>query len=253
MKVKIVKKNDIKDIEWIIEYLKDNNVEISDDINDVDILLSLGGDGTILSLVDLLCKKNVPVFSVNYGNVGYMTKVSKDSFKDNFDRFLKGEYRLEHRDFLEIEFKNEKYYALNELSILKNTINSKLIKINAYQEDKLINVYRGDGVIVSTPTGSTAYSLSANGPIIHPELKAICITPLAPQTLSARSIILQSDKYLYFSVEDESVGINVDGRLHLELKKGEFVKARLSDFGIDLICIEDTNYFDVLKEKLHWS
>lgn len=253
MKVKIVKKPNISNIDWILDYLKIKNIEVTDDIYNSDIILSLGGDGTILSLVDLLCQKNIPVFSVNYGNVGYMTKVSKDNLIVSFEKILKGDYTIDHRNFLEIEFKGNKYYALNELSILKNTINSKLVNIKAYQGGKFINNYRGDGVIVSTPTGSTAYSLSANGPIICPHLKTLCITPLAPQTLSARSILLDPNIPLEFNSDEEIVGINVDGRIHLELKKDEVVKASLCDFGIDLICFEDDNYFDILREKLHWS
>lgn len=255
--IKIVRKSNIdeKEILHIIEYFKSKKFNIVEEIEKADLLVSFGGDGTILSLITLLKKKNIPVFAINYGNVGYMTKVSKENIKISFEKFLKGEYILDHRNFIEIHFKNKKYYALNEISILKFAINSNLIEVSVYQEEKLINIYKADGIIIATPTGSTAYSLSANGPIIEPNLKVLCITPLAPQNLSARAIVLDGEKQLKFRAKgrNEFVGLNIDGNLHFKLKPEEEVFAKLSNVGIDLIEVNELNYFDVLKNKLNWS
>lgn len=255
MKVKIVKKLELKDIYFIENFLTENNIESTDNIQEADIIISLGGDGTILSLVPLLRIKNIPVFAINYGNVGYMTKVSKENFEYSFLKYLNGEFSIEHRDFLEIVFRDKIYYALNEISILKSEMQAHLIEISVFQKNNLINNYRADGIIVATPTGSTAYSLSANGPIIHPDIRAICITPLAPQTLSARSIIVSPRKELILSAKSKSgiAGLNIDGNLHYDILETDKINVKLSDKGIDLICVDDLNYFETLKKKLHWS
>ena len=255
MKVKIVKKTELKDIYFIEEFLNKNDIEIVDDIQEADIMISIGGDGTILSLVPLLRIKNIPVFAINNGNVGYMTKFSMENFEYSFLKYLKGEFSIEHRDFLEIVFRDKIYYALNEISILKSEIQAHLIEVSVFQNNNLINNYRADGVIIATPTGSTAYSLSANGPIIHPDIRAICITPLAPQTLSARSIIVSPHKELILSAKSKNgiAGLNIDGNLHYDILATDRINVKLSNKGIDLICIDDLNYFETLKKKLHWS
>ena len=184
-----------------------------------------------------------------------MTKISKENFEYSFLKYLNGEFSIEHRDFLEIVFRDKIYYALNEISILKSEMQAHLIEISVFQKNNLINNYRADGVIVATPTGSTAYSLSANGPIIHPDIRAICITPLAPQTLSARSIIVSPHKELILSAKSKSgiAGLNIDGNLHYDILETDKINVKLSDKGIDLICVDDLNYFETLKKKLHWS
>lgn len=257
LNVKIVKKSNILDeeLEYFYKYLKTKNINIVENIEKANLLISFGGDGTILSLVPLLTKNNIEIFSINYGNVGYMTKISKEDAISSFEEYLKGNYTIDSRDLLEVEFNNKKYYALNELSILKFEINSSLINVEVYQEKELINTYRADGILVSTPTGSTAYSLSSGGPIIQPSLKVLCITPLAPQNLSARSIVIEPYKKLKFKAygRNEFIGLNIDGNLHFKIKSCDEISAILSNKTIKLIDIKKVNYFDVLKKKLYWS
>ncbi|WP_156299283.1 NAD(+)/NADH kinase [Streptobacillus canis] len=257
MKVKIIKKATLssEEIEYFLSYLSSKNIEVVEDIKNVDVLITFGGDGTILSTVEHLRIKNVPVFSVNYGSIGYMTKVSSVDAISSFEKFLNGEYKIDHRKFLEVRFKDKIYYALNELSILKFAIHSELINVKVEQNDKLINQYKADGILVATPTGSTAYSLSAGGPIIAPNLDALCITPLAPQTLTARAIILDGKEELKFSAfgRSEYVGLNIDGNLHFKFYPEDIAYAKLSDIGIDLIYTDDLNYYNILKQKLHWT
>lgn len=184
-----------------------------------------------------------------------MTKISKNNFYNSFEEFLKGNYKIDFRKFLEINFKNKKYYGLNEISILKSGIKSRIIDVSAYDGEKLINTYKGDGIIVSTATGSTAYSLSAGGPIISPNLDIICITPLAPLKLGARSLLLDANKSYYFSSNtyDGEIGLNIDGNFHVELEKNDVIEIKLSDKGISLIYIDDSNYYEILKNKLNWT
>ncbi|CAM3163025.1 NAD(+)/NADH kinase [Streptobacillus ratti] len=257
MKVKIIKKNtlSIDEIKYFLEYLNQKQIEVVEDISLADVLITFGGDGTLLSTVEHLRVKNIPVFSINYGSIGYMTKISSKDAIISFEKYINGEYMIDHRKFLEVSFKNKVYYALNELSILKFAINSKLINVRVEQDEKLINVYKADGIIVATPTGSTAYSLSAGGPILAPNLDAICITPLAPQSLTARSIIINGKNKLKFSAfgRSEYVGLNIDGNLHFKLCSEDVVYAKLSDMGIDLIYVDNLNYYNILKQKLHWT
>lgn len=163
MNVLIVKKDNINNEELLPFYnlLYKKNIKIVEKIQKADLIVSFGGDGTILSLVPMLKEKNIPVFSINYGNLGYITKINKENYLQSFEQYLKGDYKIDHRNFLQISFKNKIYYALNELSILKSSINNNMIYIYAYDEEKLINKYRSDGLIISSATGSTAYSLSA--------------------------------------------------------------------------------------------
>ncbi|CAM3095913.1 NAD(+)/NADH kinase [Streptobacillus felis] len=257
MKVKIIKKATLSnnEISYFLEYLNNKNIDIVEDMLDAEILITFGGDGTLLSTVEYLRVHNIPVFSINYGSIGYMTKISNKDAISSFDKFLKGEYRIDHRKFLEVNFRNKTYFALNEISILKFAINSELINVKVEQNKQLINIYKADGIIIASPTGSTAYSLSAGGPIISPELDAICITPLASQSLTARSIILDGNKELSISAygRSEYVGLNIDGNLHFKLYPEEYVDAKLSNVGIDLIYVDDLNYYNILKQKLHWT
>lgn len=257
MNILIVKKDNIDDNELsdFFNLLKENNILIVEDVKNADLIVSFGGDGTILSLVPLLKEKNIPVFSINYGNLGYITKINKKNYIKSFKEYLNNNYSIDHRDFLEISFEYKIYYALNEVSILKSSINNSMIYIYAYEEDKLINKYRADGLIISSPTGSTAYSLSAGGPIIYPNLKVICITPLAPQSLSARSLILDANKKYFFETETnlDYCMLNIDGNKHIKVYNNQSLKITLSKKGIDLIYIEEINYYEVLKNKLHWN
>ncbi|WP_064590212.1 NAD(+)/NADH kinase [Streptobacillus moniliformis] len=257
MNVKIIKKDTLSsdEIKYFIEYLNEKKIEVVDDISLADVLITFGGDGTLLSAVEYLRIKNIPVFSINYGSIGYMTKISSKNAITSFEKYINGEYKIDHRKFLEVSFKNKIYYGLNELSILKFAINSELINVRVEQDEKLINVYKADGIIVSTPTGSTAYSLSAGGPILDPSLDAICITPLASQSLTARSIVINGNNTLKFSAfgRSEYVGLNIDGNLHFKLYPEDVVYAKLSDMGIDLIYVDNLNYYNILKQKLHWT
>lgn len=257
MKVKIIIKKGIDKEELDPFYKLINKYELkeAENILDADLIVSFGGDGTILSLINYLKIKKVPVFAINYGNVGYMTKFTKENYLEGFKKYLKGEYTLEKREFLDVDIDGKIYYALNEMSILKCGVNSKMIRVMSYQEDRIINEYRGDGIIVCSPTGSTAYSLSSNGPIITNDVKCICITPLAPQSLSARSIILSPNKKLYFSIKSSEgyAALNLDGNFYKQLDEKTKISLSLSDFTLDLIDCFNINYFDILKQKLHWS
>lgn len=257
LNVKIVKKDNIdsEDLIYFYNYLHSKDIKIVEDIKEANLIITFGGDGTILSLIPLLTIKNVPIFSVNYGKLGFVTKISKENAIEYFEEYLNGNYNIDKRELLQVNYKDKTYYALNEISILKSHVSSNLINVELYQENNLINIYKSDGIIVSTPTGSTAYSLSAGGPIIYPNLNVLCVVPLAPQNLSARSIIIEGHKKLRFKSygRNDYVGLSIDGNLHFKLNKDDIVEAFLSKKYINLICINNDGYFDILKKKLSWS
>lgn len=255
MNVKIIKKDslDNKELEKYYEYLLSKKIKIVDDIELADMIITFGGDGTILHISEKIKDLNIPILAINYGKIGYLAEIKKEEFEIAIDKVLENKYRIDKRYFLKIKINDDIYYALNEASILKRSFGSKLINISLYEEDIFINNYRADGIIISSPTGSTAYSLSAGGPIIYPTLNAICITPLSPQTLSARAIVLSGDKNIKARYMDEEMAsINIDGNKYIDIYNDTEIEITLSDKYISIISINSRSYYDILRNKLHW-
>ena len=184
-----------------------------------------------------------------------MADVKLEESFSMLDNILLGKYSVEKRHFLEVKKNDEIFYALNELVIAKGGLKSKLINVEVYSNERFINKYRADGIIVSTPTGSTAYSLSAGGPIIHPELSALSITPLSPQSLTARPIIVGGDAKLSFKISsrDDDVHMDIDGKMNYKIEEKDVIEATLSTKTLTLIKPENRDYFKILREKLKWG
>jgi NAD+ kinase len=228
-----------------------------------DILISIGGDGTLLSLSRQSYHYNKPLLGINAGNLGFLTDINPDEIEAFIDEIFKDNYRIDNRMVLEIELisktdNNRHLIAFNDVVLSRPTIEG-MVSLDAYASSKKsilpkhhLNTYYGDGLIVSTPTGSTAYNLSAGGPIVFPLTEALILTPICPHSLTERPIVLPADFEVEFSSDDEII-IVIDGQDTYNLKFFDSIKINIAKRGLKMIHRVERNYFDVLKQKLHWG
>lgn len=237
------------------EYLKNENIKEVENVKEADLIISFGGDGTMLVSAQETLKNDIPIMAVNMGTLGYLAEISLDEIIEIFEKYKNGDSIIDERAFLEVKYNNETYFALNELALLKGGLISHLIEVEVYADDIFVNKYRADGVIVATPTGSTAYSLSAGGAIVHPNLHAVTITPLAPQSLNARPIIIDGNQNLKFRTysRDNDVHLNIDGSECFRIKSTDKIEAVLSNKKIKIIRTGKNDYYSILREKLKWG
>jgi NAD+ kinase len=225
----------------------------------VDLILVLGGDGTMIATARMIEDVEVPVLGINYGGLGYLTEFRIEELYSALESILAGNYRLDKRVMLrtlhqrgdEIVNRNR---VLNDVVINKSAL-ARIIEIDTYLNDQFVNSFRADGLIVSTPTGSTAYNLSAGGPVIFPSMNAIVITPICPFTLSNRPIVVPDDAVieLRLKTDQEDVALTLDGQVGFPLKIGDRVVIQKSRTTFNLIQPSNRNYFDVLRDKLRWG
>lgn len=226
---------------------------------DVDLMLVLGGDGTMIATARMIGDQEVPVLGVNYGGLGYLAEFRIQELYSALESILAGNYRLDKRAMLEVELRREessltRNRVLNDVVINKSAL-ARIIEIEAYLDHQFVNSFRADGLIVSTPTGSTAYNLSAGGPVIFPSMNAVVITPICPFTLSNRPIVVPNDAEieLRLKTDHEDVALTLDGQVGFPLKVEDRVLIRKSRTTFNLIQPSNRNYFDVLRDKLRWG
>ena len=236
-------------------YLKEKNIQEVFGVEQADLIISLGGDGTMLISAKEAIRGNIPVLAINMGSLGYLAEVRPQDAVKMMQDYENGNYKLEERSFLEVRYEDNIFYGLNELVITKGGHEAHLIQVEVYSNDIFVNKYRADGIIVATPTGSTAYSLSAGGSIVHPGLNALTITPLAPQSLTARPIIVNGCEVLSFKAtsRDDAVHLNIDGNQWFQIKKGELISARISEKKVRIIKPISSDYYSILRQKLKWG
>ncbi|BBM49265.1 NAD(+)/NADH kinase [Leptotrichia wadei] len=236
-------------------YLKERNIQEVFGVEQADLIISLGGDGTMLISAKEAIRGNIPVLAVNMGSLGYLAEVKPQDAVKMMQDYENGNYKIEERSFLEVKYEDNIFYALNELVITKGGHEAHLIQVEVYSNDVFVNKYRADGIIVATPTGSTAYSLSAGGSIVHPRLNALTITPLAPQSLTARPIIVNGCEVLSFKAtsRDDAVHLNIDGNQWFQIKKGDLVSARISKKKVRIVKPVSSDYYSILRQKLKWG
>ena len=236
-------------------YLKEKNIQEVFGVEQADLIISLGGDGTMLISAKEAIRGNIPVLAINMGSLGYLAEIKPQDAVKILQDYENGNYKLEERSFLEVRYEDNIFYGLNELVITKGGHEAHLIQVEVYSNDIFVNKYRADGIIVATPTGSTAYSLSAGGSIVHPGLNALTITPLAPQSLTARPIIVNGCEVLSFRAtsRDDAVHLNIDGNQWFQIQKGDLVSARISDKKVKIIKPMNSDYYSILRQKLKWG
>ncbi|MDD5156943.1 NAD(+)/NADH kinase [Sulfurimonas sp.] len=221
-----------------------------------DFLITIGGDGTLLSTVRKSFEFNIPILGIHAGNLGFLADLSIEQLDSFVKKMLKGEYRIDERAILEVtvvkESKKVKMYAFNDVVLTRTSV-SNMIHIETLIDSKSFNTYYGDGVIVSTPTGSTAYNLSAGGPVLFPMTDVFALTPICPHSFTQKPIVLPGKFAIELRASEENALIIIDGQDMHELGLGESIYIKLASKTVKLIHKEEFNYFDVLKEKLGWG
>jgi NAD+ kinase len=222
-------------------------------------MLVLGGDGTMIATARLVGDEEVPVLGVNYGGLGYLTEFRIEELYDSLEMILAGNYRLDKRVMLDVELHRSNALVannrvLNDVVINKSAL-ARIIEIDTYLNTQFVSSFRADGLIVSTPTGSTAYNLSAGGPVIFPSMNAVVITPICPFTLSNRPLVVPDDAVieLFLKTDSEDVALTLDGQVGFPLNVDDRVLIRKSRTTFNLIQPSNRNYFDVLRDKLRWG
>ncbi len=227
--------------------------------NRCDLILVLGGDGTFLSVAREVGGRRVPLLGVNLGTLGFLTELSVDEVEEAFAKLLSGDIPIETRMRLAVavlrgDHVEREYLALNDVVITKGGV-SRLIDLEARADGQLVTTYHADGLIVATPTGSTAYSLSAAGPILLPDLEAMLLTPICPHTLTQRPVVLPDRVTIEITLAGtgEEVQLTVDGQESTHLRPGDRVRVTRSAHPIHLVVPHSRSRFDVLRTKLRWG
>lgn len=219
----------------------------------VELFVAFGGDGTVLRLSGIIKDKNIPILAVNAGKLGFLTDLSPKEFFNNIDKILQSNYQIEKRIMLEGIVGSDKFFALNDVVVSRGGY-PRIIKVRVDIGEHYINTYHCDGIIVATPTGSTAYSLSSGGPIVHPSLEVFVISPIASHSLSARHVVAPSNETIKLTVLSENISseVHADGKKILDLNNDSII-VKKSKNSVRLIKIVTMNFFDVLRNKLNWG
>ncbi len=225
-------------------------VDFDEMCSNVDFIVALGGDGTLISISRRAYKYDKPVLGINAGNLGFLTDINPDNIEEFLNQFLEGKYRIDKRMVIEITYQDKKLYAFNDVVISKDVISS-MINIQVDTNESFLNTYRGDGLIFSTPTGSTAYNLSAGGPVVYPLTESFILTPICPHSLTQRPLVLPSNFILEAKVKEEVAKLIIDGQEIYTIEDKIILKKAQKP--TRLIHRLKRNYFDVLREKLHWG
>ena len=224
-----------------------------------DLIVVLGGDGTLLSVARVLDSHSVPILAVNFGSLGFLTEITLEEMFATLEGVLAGKATSQARMMIDIEVLREngcfaEYRALNDVVLTKGAL-ARIIDIDVNIDNQFVATYKADGLIVSTPTGSTAYALSAGGPIVYPTLGAMLVTPIASHTLTFRALVVPDGVTVEMSLKatQESVYLTVDGQVGLALKGEDRIRVRKSAIALELIESSNKNFFDILRRKLKWG
>ena len=230
---------------------------IKDSDFDADIVISIGGDGTFLRTASVIGKRDIPILGINAGRLGFLADVGEDDLEDTFQDIFTGNYRIEHRSQLQLSTEHKDYhgfnYALNEIAILKQDTAS-MITVHAHINGEYLNSYEADGLIVATPTGSTAYALSVGGPVMEPTASNFIMAAVAPHSLSNRPLVVSDSSIITLDIESRSNSflISLDGRSNV-FKTGTRLLIRKADFTLKVIKRRENTFFDTLRNKLKWG
>lgn len=230
----------------------------SDDLKeDIDFLISIGGDGTMLDTVTLVKDKQIPIVGINFGRLGFLASISKEELSSAVDSLINGTYVIDKRTLIHLDSSEPLFrdapFALNEFAIHKRDV-SPMVKIHTYLNGEFLNTYWADGLIVSTPTGSTGYNMSCNGPIIFPESSSFVITPVAPHNLTVRPIVIPDTTVISFEVESraEQFICAMDARREI-VNKNIQLAVRSEKFRVSLIRLNENSFLSTLRTKLTWG
>ena len=262
----ICKPNDFTSQKTALELgvlLKNLGASVLEDVgqitNEADLIIVVGGDGTILNTARTYVDSNIPILGVNLGRLGFLADVSVDSMASAVTEILDGEFIKEQRSLLNCQIeKNGKvvseHLAFNEVVIHRNET-PRMIEFELHVDDDFVNNQRADGIIVTTPTGSTAYALSSGGPIMHPSTNAICLVSISPHTMSHRPFILHGESEVFISLLDcdERATISFDAQSSVSASEGVSLRVKKHENFVHLIHPKGYDYFEIIRSKLHWG
>lgn len=223
----------------------------------VEVIISLGGDGTLLDTITLVRDKEISIMGVNFGRLGFLASIGQDEMEEAVKAIAQRNYVLDHRTMIHVDANTPLFgnvpYGLNEFAIHKRDVDA-MIKIHAYLNGEFLNSYWADGLLVATPTGSTGYSLSCNGPVVFPESGSFVITPVSPHNLNVRPIVVPDDNVISFEIESRSDDIicSLDSRREL-VSKNIQLAVRKETFGVSLVRLTENNFLKTLRNKLSWG
>ena len=273
------KKAEIREIvPELVEWLRERDIEVSIDKETgailestekcltrnelpgkVDLLIVLGGDGTLLAAARTLYRREVPIFAVNLGDLGFLTVITRDELYPALEGVLAGNYRSERRVQIEGELVRadeilSTFRALNDVVLNKGAI-ARIQDFEVYADGEFISNYKSDGLIISTPTGSTAYSLAAGGPVVSPSVEAFIVTPICAHTLTNRPLVVRDSATIEIVVKSqrEAAYLTVDGQVGIATHSEDIVRVRKSDSFVELIQPPQRNYYEILRQKLKWG
>ena len=250
-----------KDIKLLIDESSDyenshtNSVNHNDFVETVDLIIVFGGDGTLLNSARKYLDYEIPILGINMGKVGFLTDIKVDNFEKSLSDILDGNYLIEERNLVSAKFNETHLYGLNEVVIHSGSY-AQLMRYQLSVNDRIVYEQRSDGLIVATPTGSTAYALSAGGPIIHPSLDVWTILPMLPQSLSSRPFIISSEEKVIINLFDgpnEQAKICVDGQNDIDLPFNVEISVSKMKKTLKLVHPKDNDFFEACREKLGWS
>ena len=230
-------------------------LEYKEFVKKVDIVVVFGGDGTLLNAARKYLNYDIPILGINMGNVGFLTDISTDNFEKTIKEVLDGNYKIEERNLVSAKFGNNHLYGLNEV-VIHSGAYAQLMRYRLNVNDRVVYEQRSDGLIIATPTGSTAYALSAGGPIIHPSLDVWTILPMLPQSLSSRPFVISTDEKVEMDLFDgpnENAKICVDGQDDIDIPYGEKILISKMEKTLKLVHPNDNDFFEACREKLGWS
>ena len=240
-----------------IQFSYTNVIKGSETPPDLDFIITIGGDGTFLEALSAIKTRNIPLLGINTGRLGFLADISPNEIQSTLNAIAKNEYKIEYRSLLEAKLNPiqgiQFPYAINDLTIHKRDTSS-MITIHAYIDDMFLATYWADGLIISTPTGSTAYSMSAGGPIVTPESKSLIITPIAPHNLSVRPLVIPDTSRISLKIDsrDSKFLISLDSR-SFAIEKTLEIQIKKADNQLSLIKLNNYSYYSTLRNKLMWG
>ena len=233
-------------------------INSKDDINDLDFMLALGGDGTFLSSARAVENRNIPILGIHLGDLGFLAKVNLDDLFQRLNQVADGMYVIEKRSMIKALVKKNglliHHTALNDFVVKNNELN-RMLSFTVYVDGHLVCNYKADGLIIATPTGSTAYSLSSGGPIISPDVDSFVVTPISPHSLTSRPLVVSANSKINITFPDKTdeMMFTVDGQIHEKLNPTNEIKIQRAAYEINLIDFIDNDYFETLRKKMGWG
>ena len=235
-----------------------NIMEFSQLADECDVLFAIGGDGTILSTVRRLGQKMKPILGIHIGGLGFLSQCAENNLKESIDYILKEDYTVSRRMLLEVHIKldnkvDQVFWALNDI-VVDHGPSARILKAEVHVSNQYLNTYEGDGIIISTPTGSTAYSLSAGGPIIYPSMDTITVTPICPHSLSARPIVLQGQDLIMIDFPEpyDGLALAIDGQIRVSINDQTKIQISQAQHFAQLVNLPSNGYFKTLRTKMGW-